>query len=142
LEERSARTEDYLELIDELIQEKGYARGVEIADRLHVKQPTVTLMLQRLAGKGLVVYQKNRGVNLTSKGRKLARAMRQTHAIIAEFLHLIGIDLKLANKVAEDVEHCLPSEVIDKLESLAVRLKEDRSLTEPLKSGIEAASPV
>jgi Mn-dependent DtxR family transcriptional regulator len=68
LDERSTRTEDYVEIIDQLIQMKGYARGIEIAEKLRVRQPTVTSMLQRLAGKGLVLYEKHRGVILTSPG--------------------------------------------------------------------------
>lgn len=139
LDERSARKEDYVEIIDQLVQMKGYARGVEIAEKLHVKQPTVTSMLQRLAEKGLVVYEKHRGVSLTSKGRSLARTMRHAHAVLAEFLQALGVDNELANKIAEDMEHCLPSEVLGRFESLTICLKEDPSLIESLKLRIEGA---
>ncbi|MGA8904334.1 MAG: winged helix-turn-helix transcriptional regulator, partial [Candidatus Bathyarchaeia archaeon] len=42
------RVEDYLEVIYELIQKKGYARSADIAELLGVKPSSVTVMLQRL----------------------------------------------------------------------------------------------
>jgi Mn-dependent DtxR family transcriptional regulator len=67
--------------------------------------------------------------------------MRHTHATLAEFLQVLGVDNELANKVAEDMEHCLPSEVIGKFESLTIRLKEDPSLTGSSKPRIKATHP-
>jgi predicted transcriptional regulator len=42
------RMEDYLEVIYELIQQKGYATSVDISESLNVSAPSVTKMLQRL----------------------------------------------------------------------------------------------
>ncbi len=36
------RVEDYLEVVYDLIQQKGYARTSDIAERLEVKSPSVT----------------------------------------------------------------------------------------------------
>ena len=44
----SQSAEDYLERIHELIEEKGYARVVDIASSLKVRQASVTSMVQRL----------------------------------------------------------------------------------------------
>ena len=48
----STSAEDYLERISELIDRKGYARVVDIAQVLEVSQPSVTAMVQRLAEAG------------------------------------------------------------------------------------------
>ena len=64
----SARVEDYVEVILELIEEKGYARIVDIGQHLSVGAPTVTKTLQRLDDEGLVVYERYRGVVLTAAG--------------------------------------------------------------------------
>ena len=40
--------DDYLEQILHLIEEKGYARPVDISQRLGISQASVTNMLQRL----------------------------------------------------------------------------------------------
>ena len=48
----SQSAEDYLERIHELIEEKGYARVVDIASTLKVKQASVTSMVQKLGEAG------------------------------------------------------------------------------------------
>ena len=47
-QDRTARMEDYLEVIYELIQQKGYATIIEISEYLNVSSPSVTKMMQRL----------------------------------------------------------------------------------------------
>lgn len=44
------RVENYLEVVYDLIQQKGYARSAGIAERLDVKSPSVTNMMQKLNG--------------------------------------------------------------------------------------------
>src|SRR5271170_5378945 len=58
----SQSAEDYLERIHALIQEKGYARVVDIASSLQVKQASVTSMVQKLAELGYLNYEKYRGL--------------------------------------------------------------------------------
>ena len=90
------RVEDYLEVVYDLIQQKGYARSTDIAERLDVKSPSVTHMMQKLNGMGLIVYERYRGLVLTDKGEEMARFMRQKHATIVEFLQLLGVEEKTA----------------------------------------------
>ena len=47
-EDRTTRMEDYLEVIYELIEQKGYATTVDISKYLNVSSPSVTKMVQRL----------------------------------------------------------------------------------------------
>jgi predicted HTH transcriptional regulator len=47
-EDRTDRMEDYLEVIYELVQQKGYATTIDISQCLNVSSPSVTKMLQRL----------------------------------------------------------------------------------------------
>src|SRR5689334_24070486 len=68
----SQSAEDYLERIHELIEEKGYARVVDIASSLEVKQASVTSMVQKLGDLGYLNYEKYRGLVLTEKGKKIA----------------------------------------------------------------------
>jgi len=99
------RVEDYLEVVYELIQKKGYARSADIAERLAVKSGSVTGMLQRLDAMGLIVYERYRGLSLTSKGEALARAVQQRHLAILKFLRILGIEEKTALLDAEGIEH-------------------------------------
>src|SRR5208337_5256529 len=84
------RVEDYLEVIYELIQRKGYASPSDIAESLDVKPASVTGMLQRLHGMGLIVYERYRGLTLTSNGERLAKSVQQRHSTIFKFLRILG----------------------------------------------------
>jgi Mn-dependent DtxR family transcriptional regulator len=111
-----ARVEDYLEVVYDLIQTKGYARAVEIAQRLDVKTPSLTNMIQKLDGMGLVVYERYRGLTLTEKGEKMARFTQQKHALIVKFLRILGIEEKTANEDAEGIEHHVHKDTLKRIE--------------------------
>jgi len=110
------RVEDYLEVIYDLIQTKGYARAVDIAERLGVKTPSVTGMIQKLDGMGLVVYERYRGLTLTDKGEKMAKFTQRKHVLISKFLRLLGIEEKTANEDAEGIEHHVHRETLNRIE--------------------------
>ena len=82
----STAVEDYLERILELIQSKGYARVVDIAASLKISQASVTNMVQRLDGEGLLKYEKYRGLVLTTAGETLARNITRRHQLLTDFL--------------------------------------------------------
>ena len=63
--------EDYIEQIYLLIDEKGYARVSDIAEALSVHPSSVTKMVQKLDKDEYLIYEKYRGLVLTSKGKKL-----------------------------------------------------------------------
>jgi DtxR family transcriptional regulator, manganese transport regulator len=50
--------EDYVELIADLIDEKGEARGTDVALRLGVANATVVKMLKKLTDRGLVTQER------------------------------------------------------------------------------------
>src|SRR5580698_7001162 len=72
----SQSAEDYLERIHELFEEKGYARVVDIASSLKVRQASVTSMVQKLGELGYLKYEKYRGLILTQEGIDVARKIR------------------------------------------------------------------
>ena len=107
--------EDYLEVIYELMQEKGYARSVDISKYLGVKSPSVTSMLQRLHKMRLLIYERYRGITLTPKGERLARSVKQRHLVITQFLRILGVDDKTANSDAEGIEHHVHTTTIERI---------------------------
>jgi Mn-dependent DtxR family transcriptional regulator len=125
---RTTRMEDYLEVIYELIQLKGYATTVDISNYLNVSSPSVTKMLQRLNESGHVNYEKYRGITLTDAGTAIAKSMHERHGILAEFLVMIGVDIETANRDAEGIEHHLHPETLKKLEEFIKLAKSQRLL--------------
>jgi len=112
------RVEDYVEVIYELILEKGYARIVDIGAHLHVSSPTATKMIQKLGEEGLVVYERYRGIALTEAGTELAKQVRHRHGIVMDFLKLLGLDDAAAHRATEGVEHHIEAATLDKLADL------------------------
>jgi Mn-dependent DtxR family transcriptional regulator len=110
--------EDYLERIHELIEDKGYARVVDIARSLAIKQASVTRMVQRLDGDGYVRYERYRGLVLTPKGRGVARAIQRRHRVLEEFFQLLGVDATTAQRDLEGIEHHLSSVSVRRIEVL------------------------
>ncbi len=108
--------EDYLEVIYELIAQKGYATTIDISNYLNVSSPSVTKMLQRLNDSGHINYEKYRGISLTESGMAVAKNIHDRHDVLAEFLKIIGVDEDIANRDAEGIEHHLHSETLKKLE--------------------------
>lgn len=127
-EDRTDRMEDYLEVIYELVEQKGYATTVDISTYLNVSSPSVTKMTQRLDETGYLKYEKYRGIRLTDEGVRIARNIRNRHGLLAEFFKMIGVDEESANSDAEGIEHHLHPETIKRLEDFMNVLKKYPSL--------------
>jgi Mn-dependent DtxR family transcriptional regulator len=119
-----SRTEDYLEVISELVELKGYANTIDISRYLNVSAPSVTKMLQRLDENGYLEYEKYRGINLTAKGNVLADAIREKHGTLLEFFKMLGVNHDIANQDAEGIEHHLNPQTIKRLRKFIIFLKE------------------
>jgi len=127
-EDRTDRMEDYLEVIYELVEQKGYATTVDISTYLNVSSPSVTKMTQRLDETGYLKYEKYRGIRLTDEGVRIAQNIRNRHGLLAEFFKMIGVDEESANSDAEGIEHHLHPETIKRLEDFMNVLKKYPSL--------------
>ena len=115
----SQSAEDYLERIHELIEEKGYARVVDIASSLEVKQASVTSMVQKLGELGYLNYEKYRGLVLTDKGREVATGIQKRHETLSRFFSLFGLDAETQKHDIEGIEHHLSPATVDVLADLA-----------------------
>lgn len=115
----SQSAEDYLERIHELIEEKGYARVVDIASSLRVKQASVTSMVQKLGELGYLNYEKYRGLILTEKGRTVACTIQKRHETLSRFFSLLGLDADTQKRDIEGIEHYLSPATVDVLADLA-----------------------
>ena len=112
----SSAEQDYLEAIEGLIESKGYAKVVEIAERLNLKGSSVTRMIQKLARNGYLKYEKYRGITMTEAGRRTALEMKRRHQLVRNFLIEIGVDPKTADDDAEGMEHCISRKTLACLE--------------------------
>ena len=109
---RSESTEDHLERIQELIEQKGYARVADLAASLNLSTSAVSNMVRRLARRGFVNYERYRGFTLTPTGRQVAQHVKARHQTLTELLQLLGLDPETVSREVEDVEHHLMPETL------------------------------
>tara|TARA_Y100000768_G_scaffold379933_2_gene356332 strand:+ start:561 stop:959 length:399 start_codon:yes stop_codon:yes gene_type:complete len=112
---KTENTEDYLELIAELLNLKGEARIVDIANKIGIAQATANKTIKRLQQQGYVKKEPYRSIFLTVKGQKIASHSKKRHNIVLEFLLNLGIDLKTASADAEGIEHHVSDKTLKKM---------------------------
>ncbi|MFO1444700.1 transcriptional regulator MntR [Bacillus sp. Bva_UNVM-123] len=119
--------EDYIEQIYILIDEKGYARVSDIAEALSVHPSSVTKMVQKLDKDEYLVYEKYRGLILTSKGKKIGKRLVYRHDLLEQLLRLIGVKEENIYEDVEGIEHHLSWDAIDRIGDLVEYFEEDES---------------
>ena len=119
----STRIEDYLEVIAELVELKGYATTLDISRYMSVRAPSVTKMLQKMDEGGFLEYERYHGIKLTEKGSDLAQSIRQRHGTLLEFFGMLGITDDEAHLDAEGMEHHLNPKTMIQLHKFVTYLK-------------------
>lgn len=137
----SSAVEDYLEQILELINTKGYARVVDIAQRLSISQASVTNMVQKLDAEGLLKYEKYRGLVLTTAGEALALNITHRHKLLTDFLQLLGLDERTIYHDVEGMEHHVSPATVHAIESLTQQLKRQPALLQRVREGTPLPEP-
>jgi len=118
----SPALEDCLEAVSEQTRLGRPARVRDLARRLGVRMPTVTVALRRLAVAGLVDYQRYGGAVPTAAGRRAGRRVESRHQRLARFLtDALGVAATTAQATACRLEHAIDEALLRRLEKLAVR---------------------
>jgi DtxR family manganese transport transcriptional regulator len=118
---KSENTEDYLEIIADLLNTKGEARIVDIANKLDIAQATTNKTIQRLQNQGFVKKEPYRSIFLTLKGQQVASISKKRHLIVLTFLRNLGLDIKTAEADAEGIEHHVSDKTLKKMEQFNKR---------------------
>jgi len=135
--------EDYLEKIYELIKGKGYARVSDIAVELNLQPSSVTKMVQKLAEAGFIHYERYRGLVLTPAGEQLGETMRDRHAMLMEFLRILGVPEETVRKDVEGIEHHVSPATVKSLQDLTTFFQQNPAFREALRhhQGLQRPEP-
>lgn len=129
----SVAMDDYLEQILHLIEEKGYARAVDVSEKLGISQASVTNMLQKLDAEGLVKHVKYRGTTLTDEGMRIAGAIVERHETLTRFLRLFGLEEETIYRDVEGMEHHVSRPTLEVIRAVADALEGDGALLAEVK---------
>lgn len=109
-------TQEYIEVIFSLEQDKKLVRVTDIAERRGVTKSSVSLVLNQLQKKNLIHRKQYGHVHLTMTGRKLAEQLETRHQTIKRFLiSILGMDEKSADSEACELEHVMSSNTLYKI---------------------------
>jgi DtxR family manganese transport transcriptional regulator len=125
---KTENTEDYLEIIADLLNSNGEARIVDIANILDIAQATANKTIQRLQNQGYVKKEPYRSIFLTLRGQELASISKKKHIIVLTFLKNLGLDKKTAEADAEGIEHHVSQKTLKKMEHFNKQTKSSLKL--------------
>lgn len=122
----SETAEDYVEAIAEYTQGDRVCRVKDLATRFGVSHVTVSRIVARLVKEGLAATEPRQPIELTSKGRKMARESARRHEIVYRFLLAIGVEERTAALDSEGIEHHVSRKTLERFEALVRRSEQTK----------------
>lgn len=117
--ELSRSEEDYLSDLYRIGNDGEPVSTGDMARRLGVTPPSAHAAFKRLARDGLITYHEYSGACLTESGELAALSVVRRHRIIERFLtDMLHFDWEEVDHLAHTMEHAMPDDVVDRLESL------------------------
>jgi DtxR family Mn-dependent transcriptional regulator len=111
----SENIEEYLETLW-ISEERGekLAHITWVADHLGISAPSAVEMLRKLEKEGFVVYKVRQGIELTDKGREIAKRIIRAHRLI-EVLMKEALKTDVREETVCGMEHHMDTEFMDAL---------------------------
>lgn len=121
----SQSIQDYVKTIYHL-QANGIVSTTELSKELKKTGASVTGMLKKLDGMGLVVYNSYKGVKLSPTGEKIALEIIRHHRLLELYLReIMGYSIEKVHNEACRLEHHISEEFGDKIDNLLGNPKYD-----------------
>lgn len=119
--------ENYLKTIYHLSEDsQGSVSTNAIADSLNTRAASVTDMIKKLSNKGVLSYQKYRGVTVSEQGRKAALHVIRKHRLWETFLvEKLKFNWDEVHDVAEQLEHINSPLLVQRLDEFLAYPKYD-----------------
>ena len=114
---QNRKIEDYMKVIYRL-RGGSPVRAVEIARKLGVSKPTVSIALKEMESAGLVAVGTGRAIELTAQGEAIARDVNERYDALLGLLTDLGVDENVAREDACEMEHGLSEASLSALNSL------------------------
>ncbi|HWZ59500.1 MAG TPA: metal-dependent transcriptional regulator [Gemmatimonadaceae bacterium] len=112
----TASVEDYLKTIYDLERNTGTATTTDIAHRLAIAPASVTGMVRRLAGQGLLTHEPYHGVRLSDEGQRVALLTLRRHRVIETYLaRVLNYPWDEVHAEADRLEHAASDALIDRM---------------------------
>ncbi len=111
----SKSSEDYLESILVIRQQTGQCRSIDVAYRLNVSKPSVSVAMAQLEKQGFVVKEADRELRLTRAGLWRAKRVLEKHMLLTDLLIHLGVPREAAEEDACVMEHDISQDTYEKM---------------------------
>lgn len=102
-------TENYLETIYILLQERGAVRSIDVCSALGYSKPTVSVAMKQFRERGYIEMEGGR-ITLTEEGLGIAQRTYARHQALSELLMALGVSEETAKLDACKIEHDISDE--------------------------------
>ena len=117
--------EDYLEAILVLREEKGTVRSVDVAHKLELSKPSVSVAMKRFRENGYIEMDSDGYILLLPPGEEIAQRIYSRHKLLTRFLARLGVSPETAAVDACKIEHDLSEETFARIREHAIALDPD-----------------
>ena len=108
-------SENYLEAILMVQEEKGLCRSIDVVRRLGLSKPSVSRAMSQLREGGYVTMDEEGWLDLTGSGREIAERIYERHRLLTQWLTALGVTPSVAAEDACRIEHDISDETFQKL---------------------------
>ncbi len=130
-------SEDYLEAMLVLKQNKGYIRSADVADLLNVSRPSVSAAVKKLRENGYLTMDEASMITLTESGRSIAERIYERHRVLTTIFRGIGVDPVTARTDACKVEHDISDRTFRALCDYAKQFPADEGSLEDVQAVVQ-----
>lgn len=110
-------SENYLESILMLKEEKGSVRSIDVARHLNFSKPSVSRAMSLLRENGYITMDKEGWIELTQSGLAIASSIYERHCLLTRWLTALGVPPEIAAQDACRMEHDVSRETFEKLKA-------------------------
>lgn len=106
----------YLIAVRDLVSENGYARAIDVANKLNIARSSASIGLRTLMDKGFIKEDDNKFIRLTEKGEQVAGEIVGKKVVLRRFLEeILLVKPDQAEIDTCKIEHLISSETGAKL---------------------------
>jgi DtxR family transcriptional regulator, Mn-dependent transcriptional regulator len=122
----------YLCAVNELLEEQGYARVIDVSRRLNITRGSCSISLKALKKRGLIVEDANKFLTLSHEGRRLAEVVALNAELLQSFFsEVLGVDHDQAEVDACKIEHLISVETSLRLYNFMNFVRRNHATAEP-----------
>ncbi|MEA4813893.1 Transcriptional regulator MntR [bioreactor metagenome] len=108
-------SENYLEAILMIREEKGQVRSIDVANKLGFSKPSISRAMSLLRENGYIDIGNDGHIALTKSGEEIAARIYERHRLLTRWLVYLGVSESAASEDACRLEHDVSQETFDKL---------------------------